>query len=301
MKYIKNFTLLVFFIAISTINAFSQATAAQTAPGKDFIITAKDFKNAVKSDQNIVIIDAGKPKDYPVNHLKNAMYILYDDLNIDNPEVPLGTIQTPEFIGEYFGKKGITADDNIVIYDDGSQKYSSRMYVLFKYVGANNVKLLHKDIDEWGKERLPLTTQVPKEREPATFVVNTNNDFFVDLDYVMKNKDNPNVVLVDVRSPEEYTGVKKVVDGKFGHIPGSINIPYEEFETASGAFKTKAQLQELADKYGLSNDKEIVFFCKTGVKGSVAYIAFDNILGHPNAKLYDGGCADYCSKYELVK
>ena len=301
MKYFKKLTLLLLFIGIYSLNAFSQDGAAQATPSKDFTISAKEFKQAAKENKNLVIIDAGKPKAYPENHVKDAIYILYEDLNKPETEAPLGTIQTPDFIGEYMGKKGVSADDEIVIYDDGTQKYSSRMYVTLKYAGAKNVKLLHKDMNDWGKERIPLTSVVPKDREPATFVVTPDNNLFVDLDYVMAHKEMPNVVLVDVRSPEEFSGAKKVVDEKFGHIPGSINIPFEEFEKESGAYKSKAELQQLADKYGIGQDKEVIFFCKTGVKGAVAYLAFNNILEHPNSKLYEGGCADYCSKHELAK
>jgi thiosulfate/3-mercaptopyruvate sulfurtransferase len=290
MKSIKNISLLIFFAVASLVNSFAQAD----------IISAKDFKDLMKSNKDLVIIDASKAKLYNQNHVKNAIHILYDDLNMDKTKAPLGTIQTPEFIANYMGNLGVSADDEIVVYDGGTQKYSSRMYVTLKYAGAKNVKLVHKDMDEWGKNRIMLTSAAPKKRDATTFAADPQ-DLFVDLDYVMANKDLDNVVLVDNRTPEEFAGEKKVVDEKFGHIPGSINIPYEEFETASGAFKNKAQLQELADKYGIGQDKEVIFFCKTGVKGAVAYIAFNNILEHPNAKLYEGGCTDYVSQYELVK
>ncbi len=292
MKQIKNLALLVLFVLASVGSVYAQSTD---------IISAKDFKKAMKSNKNLVIIDASKTKKYKENHVEGAMHILYGDLNKDKSVAPLGTIQTPEFIADYLGKKGISADDEIVIYDDGKQKYSSRMYITLKHAGAKNVKLLHKDMGQWGKERISLTNKAPKDRAATTFTVAPDNDMFVDLDFVVANKDNKDVVLVDVRSKKEFAGKKKVVDGKFGHIPGSINIPFEEFETKSGAFKNKAQLQELADQYGLGQDKKVVFFCKTGVKGAVAYIAFKNVLNHPNTKLYEGGAADYCSKHELVK
>ncbi len=107
MKQIKNLTLLVLFVLASVGGVYAQSTD---------IISAKDFKKAMKSNKNLVIIDASKTKKYKENHVKGAMHILYGDLNKDKSVAPLGTIQTPEFIGDYLGKKGISADDEIIIY-----------------------------------------------------------------------------------------------------------------------------------------------------------------------------------------
>lgn len=277
---------------------FVLASMATTFAQTD-IISTEDFKAKLK-DKEVVIIDASKKKLYKKAHVKNALGIQYADLNIEGND-PNGLIQDANFIADYFGKIGINENTPVVVYDGGTQKYSSRMYFVLKYAGANNVSITHKDDKSWAKNRIMLTAAAPKARKATTFTANPQNDMMVDLDYVMANKDNDNVVLVDNRTAEEFVGEKKVVDGKFGHIPGAINIPYEEFETESGAFKSKAQLEELAAKYGLTNDKQIIFHCKTGVKGAVAYIAFKNILGHPNVTVYDGGCAEYCTKYDLVK
>jgi thiosulfate/3-mercaptopyruvate sulfurtransferase len=295
----QNLSIMKSFKSIALFFVFVLATVAGVFAQTD-IITATEFKNAIKNNKDLVIIDASKAKLYQQNHVKDAIHILYDDLNKDKSVAPLGTIQTPQFIADYMGKLGVSADDEIILYDEGSQKYSSRMYVTLKYAGAKNVKLVHKDMGEWGKERIMLTSAAPKKRPATTFAVNPQTDMMVDLAYVMANKDKENVVLVDTRSPEEFAGEKVVVDDKYGRIPGSINIPFEEFEKENGAFKSKSELQDLAAKYNLGG-KEMIFFCKTGVKGAVAYIAFNNILGHPNSKLYEGGAADYVSKYDLVK
>lgn len=300
MKRITNFALLIIFAFTSFASVIAQSTAAQNAPSTD-VISVKAFKKAMKENKNLVIIDASKTKNYKKNHVKNAHHILYGDLNKAKTVAPLGTIQSPKFIAGYMSKKGISADDEIIIYDGGLQKYSSRMYFTLKYAGAKNVKIVHKDMAIWGKNRIALTAKVPKARPATTFKVNAKNNMLVDLDYVMANKDKENVVLVDTRSHKEFIGEKKIVDGKFGRMPGSINIPFEEFETKTGAFKSVKELKALATKYGLGNDKQIIFFCKTGVKGAVAYIAFNNILNHPNTKLYDGGLTDYASKHKLVK
>jgi len=291
MKLIKYITLLVLFAIASIAGTYAQTD----------IISAKEFKGLMKSNKELVVIDASKSKVYKKAHIKNAQHILYGDLNLDKATNPIGMIQNSNSIADYFGKLGITENSEIVIYDGGTQKYSSRLYFVLKYVGANNVKLTHKDDKQWQKNRMKLTSAAPVKLKAATFTPMAHPEMMVDLDYVMANKDKDNVVLIDNRTAKEFIGDKKVVDEKFGHIPAAVNIPYEEFELDGGAYKNAEQLQALADKYGLTPDKELIFHCKTGVKGAVAYIAFKNILGRENVKLYDGGCAEFCSKYDLVK
>ena len=67
-----------------------------------------------------------------------------------------GLLKSPAELAELFGSKGITETSNIVVYDGGSQKYSSRIYWTLKYLGASNVKLLHKDMDMFKKSRVLL-------------------------------------------------------------------------------------------------------------------------------------------------
>ena len=200
-------------------------------------------------------------------------------------------------LAKFFGDSGISEKNTIIVYDNGSQKYSSRMYWLLKYLGAPNVKILHKDKDEWRKARLMLTS-APSKGKATTFTANVNPSMMVNMADVEKAKDNPNSILVDNRKPEEFDGSAEKSDG---HIPESINIFWEDLVTESKAFKTKAEIQEIADKAGITSDKEVVFYCNTGILAAVGYIAFKNILEYPNVKLYDGAVEEWKSKRELIK
>ena len=291
MKSFKNLALLVLFTLASLTAAFAQVD----------IISTVQFRDLIKNNKELVIIDASRSKNYDKAHVKDAIGIQHTDLYMDKATHPEGILMNPSDIAAYFGKLGINENSEIVIYDEGTQKYSGRLYYILKYIGAKNVKLTHKDDKEWAKNRIMLTAAKPKAKAAVTFTPSVNKNMMASLDYVKNNLGKPNFVFVDTRDANEFSGEKEVVPGIFGRIPNTINIPYAEFENDGGSFKSKADLEVLAKKYGLGADKEVVLFCRTGVKGSVAFIAMHNVLGHKNVKLFDGGTVEYSSKYDLVK
>lgn len=268
-----------------------------TSMAQGDIITAKVFMDMTKADKSVVIIDASKADTYKTSHVKNAVSIphttLYKSGDVE------GLIKSPEDLAKLFGSKGVSDKSTIVVYDGGSQKYSSRVYWILKYLGAPNVKLLHKNMDEWKKVRVPLTRMAPTVKA-TTFTPNVNSAINTTTDYVKAHKKDANVKLIDARTVEEFNGTStKPVSP--GHIPGAININYKDVLTSTEAFRSKADLETLAGKYGLSADKEIIVYCKTSVRGAVLYAAFVDILEYKNVKVYDGALEEWEVNNEVVK
>jgi len=247
------------------------------------IISAKELKDLMKSNQELVVVHAGKSKAYNQNHIKGAIRIHHMDMYQKENDVS-GLLKSPEELAAFFGELGISENSEVVIYDNGSQKYNTRIYWTLKYLGAKNVKMLHNDMGEWGKVRLPLTTAAT-ELKPVTFTPTVDPTILADLEYVKNNKDNDNVVLIDARTVEEYTGEDEKSDG---HIPGAINVNYELFLTDDGAFKSEEDIRALVTELGITPEMEVIAYCKTSVRAAPVFVAFKNILGFENVKVYDG-------------
>jgi thiosulfate/3-mercaptopyruvate sulfurtransferase len=282
MKFNKVFAFLITFLWISVL-------AAQMD-----IVTPKEFSALVKSDPDIVILDASKAKTYSGSHIKNAVSIDHNDLYKENGVV--GVIKSPEALVDYFGKLGVGDKSKVIVYDEGSQKYSSRVYWILKYLGKEDVSVLHKDLNQWRAARI-LLTSTPTNLDAAVLTAKVDPSVFATMDEVASKKGNSNFVLVDVRTADEYKGVEK----SDGHIPGAINLNYEDLLTDTGAFKSSEELQKIADVHGLSNDMEIVFYCKTSIRAAVAFIAFKNILGCKNVKVYDGAYNEWIANHSVVQ
>jgi len=275
MKFLN--ILATFFVAF----VFSTLASAQVD-----LVTAKECMARSKENSSVVFIDANKPKNYEVSHFKGAININHMDLY--QPGDIEGLIKSPEELAAFFGAKGISENSEIVIYDDGSQKYSTRIYWILKYIGATNVRILHKDLDQCRAARVTLTAD-PAKLAPVKFTPTVHPEVFATLEEVKSRIGQPGVALVDCRTPEEFNGVK---DSE-GHLPGAININHLDFLTENGAFKPLEELKALAEKMGITPDKEVILYCKTSVRAAVGFVAFKNILGYQNVRVYDGAYVEW--------
>ncbi|NNF35871.1 MAG: sulfurtransferase, partial [Saprospiraceae bacterium] len=242
------------------------------------VITAEMFKSMVEEDVEMVLLDANKKKGYKAAHLENAIFINHNDLYKEG-EIK-GLIKSPEELATIFGELGVGDDVMVVVTDDGSQKYSSRVSWILSYLGYDNVKILHKDKKQWRDSRLSLTSKVVNPT-PRNFMVKLRPEIMATMEDVALVSENPNLVLVDARTPEEFEGNHKNSDG---HIPGAINMNYEDLLTDTGAFKSKDDLMAMMEEKGFTPEKEYIFYCRTSVRAGVPYYAFKYILGYNNVK-----------------
>ena len=245
-------------------------------------ISAKEFAALQKSNKSLVVIDAAKASTYAKIHIMKSVNIPYAELN-KSGEIA-GLLKDPKAIAAYLGKKGISNDSEIVVYDEGSSKYSSRVYWALKYVGAKNVKILHKNMDQFKAARLRLTKS-PTPVKAKTFTAEVNPAIYASMAEVKAGLNKSNVVIVDARAANEFDGS---AESSKGHIPGAVHMEYKDVLKANGAFKSKVELKALADKFGLTSDKTIIVYCATSVRAAVSYIAFKDILGLDNVKVFDG-------------
>jgi thiosulfate/3-mercaptopyruvate sulfurtransferase len=265
---------------ISLILAFLFVSTSMFAAEKS--LTGKEFKALRKANKKLVVVDARKASDYAKMHIMKSVSIPYAELNNDGPVA--GMLKEPAALAAYFAKKGISNDSKIVIYDDGSSKYNSRVYWALKYAGATDVQLLHKDMNQWKMARIPLTkTATPIKK--GSFTVKVDHSISAEMKAVQTASKNASAIIIDVRDAVEYDGS---FESSEGHIPSAINIPYKEVLKANGSFKSKVALEQLAAKYNLSADKEIMVYCVTSVRAGVVYFALKNILGYSNVKTFDG-------------
>ncbi|MCK5846778.1 MAG: sulfurtransferase [Bacteroidales bacterium] len=264
-------------------------TATTISAQGDFI-SSKDFAKAVKS-KNAVVISAQSAKNYKVSHIKNAVFIDHNDL-YEKGAIE-GLLLSPAKLAKYFGSKGVSETKQILIYDDGTNKYAARIYWILKYIGAPNVKILHKDMGAWRSARIMITKASPKV-SPATFTPKVNKSIATDYNFVKASIGNSNVVLVDVRHSTEFDGTIKKPVSK-GHIPGSVNLEWKKVENKSGALLPSSELQTVFTNAGITKGKTIVLYCGTSVRSGIVFVALKS-LGYTKVKVYDGAYNEWDSK-----
>ncbi len=136
------------------------------------LISAKDFAAELKSNNNLVVIDVNTPDIYAKQHIQGAINLSHKDLYKPGPVE--GQIKPGEELAILFGKKGISNTSRIVLYDEGSNRYNSRVWWILKSVGATDVSILHFNMDQFAAARIPLTA-TPATKKAVTFTVSESS------------------------------------------------------------------------------------------------------------------------------
>jgi thiosulfate/3-mercaptopyruvate sulfurtransferase len=280
----KRFIFLVFVCFLGI-----QMTSAQD------VISVKEYLK-IKNDPNVVLVSARKTADYNKVHIQGAIHINHKDLYKATPK---STLKTTAEIAKILGEKGISNNNKVILYDNGSGKYSGRMYWILKYMGAKDVKILDGHMKAWRMARKPVTKN-PVKRKPATFTAKVNKAIFANIAQVKKAANSNAAVVVDVRAADEFKGIKESKLPK-GHIPGAINLDFKKVLTTKSKLKAKEELQALFTAAGITKDKEVILYCESSVRAGIVYLALKSALAYPNVKVYDGALFEWTATEVVQK
>jgi thiosulfate/3-mercaptopyruvate sulfurtransferase len=199
---------------------------------------------------------------------------------------------------DLLGSHGITEDSTVVLYGDNSNWFAAYAYWQFKYYGHDDVRLLDGGREYWVENDYPTTDEVPEFSEQSYDAGGPRESIRAYRDDVEKAIDR-GVPLVDVRSPEEFSGEVLAPPGlqetaqRGGHIPGAQNISWAAVTNDDGTFKTREELQDLYGEEGIDGDGTTVAYCRIGERSSVAWFALHELLGYEDTVNYDGSWTEW--------
>jgi len=251
------------------------------------IISATDLNKVMKND-NVVVVSARTPADYKKVHITGAVHINLTELYADK-----SMLKDAKLMAEIIGKAGVNESMKIVIYDDGLAKSSGRLYWILSYMGAKDVKVLDGGMKAWRASRKPVTKN-PTKVTAATFTTSLNKEIYASMDLVKKAIGNSSYLIVDARTSEEFSGAK-AEDVRPGHIPSAINLDFTKLLKESGELKSNAELQAIFEVAGMSKDKDIILYCKSGVRAGIVFLALKSALNYPSVRIYDGAYLEWSS------
>ncbi len=269
----------------------------------DFLVDADWLADRLE-DENVVVLEVRyHPHRYfTVGHIPGAMQVQrFKDLG-DNQASPIMRFPSREVFQETLRGWGVNDDSTLVLYDDSSTALVSRLYHLLDLYGfaMDQVKILNGGTLEWtvfnelSKEAAPPPARgsvTLSEANPALFV--EWSDIYDD---VVSRRD-PNVVLVDARPRDMYTGevIRHSIMG--GHIPGAINIvSLDGIDGATGKWRPDERLSALYSS--LSKDRTIYVYCHDGFRMGLTYLQLKH-LGYEDVRLYNGGWSHWGNELTL--
>jgi len=251
------------------------------AIGQD-LISAKELAKIIKDD-NVVVVDTRKAKDYNKTHIKGAIHIYQGDLNTDKPVKSM--LKKPSDLSSFLGSKGISEKNEIILYCNKGTN-AGRVYWALKYMGAENVKILDGQMKAWKAERKPITKKA-STRKATTFNKTLHKEYLARMSDVKKSVNDASIVLIDARDTDEYDGTKEDKLRK-GHIPGAISIPKSSLVDSKSKLKSKEALATIFNNAGVTSDKKVIIYCKSSSRAGLEFMALTSVLGYKNVKVYDG-------------
>ena len=207
-------------------------------------------------------------------------------------------VLTKEDFADLLGSHGISEDSTVVLYGDNSNWFAAYTYWQFKYYGHGDVRLMNGGRDYWVDNDYPTTDEVPSFPEQSYTAKGPFEDIRAYRDDVEKAVDK-GLPLVDVRSPEEFSGEILAPPGlqetaqRGGHVPGASNISWAATVNDDGTFKSADELRELYAAEGIEGDESTIAYCRIGERSSIAWFALHELLGYDNVTNYDGSWTEW--------
>jgi thiosulfate/3-mercaptopyruvate sulfurtransferase len=244
----------------------------------------------IESDEDVLLYETG--------HIAGAQKVdWHEDLN--------DHVQRDYVSSEAFEKllraKGIDDSTTVIFYGDKNNWWAAYAYWVFQLFGFTNAKLLDGGRVKWEQEDREMTTEVPSF--PATSYKAKERDdekiraFF----HQVREHADKGRPLVDVRSPDEFSGVKTHMPDypqegtlRGGHIRGAKSVPWARAANADGTFKSADELRAIYEKeQGLKASDDVIAYCRIGERSSHTWFVLTRLLGYDKVRNYDGSWTEW--------
>ena len=198
------------------------------------------------------------------------------------------------------GRSGIDNSATVVLYGDGNNRSATWAFWVLKYYRHKDVRLLDGGRTKWIAEGRPLSQVEPVPVAATYKAAVPDRTLRAMKEYIVENLRSPSVVPLDTRVYEEYVGELTSAPGtpqpdiyRKGRIPGAVHAPWDDGAAEDGAFRPVQQLREMYEAKGLDPTKEVIPYCRLGVRASYSWFVLKYLLGYPRVRNYDGSWTEW--------
>lgn len=249
------------------------------------------------------IIDVRPASEFIVGHIPGAVNCYRTDY--EDPAAPVpGMRATREQMHVLLSKLGVNSDDRIVLYDNKGGVDAARLAWIVTQYGHKNIQILDGGLKAWELAGGQLSVEKQKVTPTLYSFPNPALNRPLEMEDVKIMRTDPNAIILDVRSRDEYLGRKHRKDAqRAGHIPGAFHIDWAEAVNLSSdkKFKNYEDLKQLYSSRGIDPEKNIVVYCHSGVRSAHTTFVLKELLGYENVENYDGSWLEWAASNEDVK
>ena len=266
-------------------------------------LVTPEWVNAHIGEEDLVIADvrwyfeeSGRDA-FLERHLPRAIFLDLNDELADRSDLTRGRHPLPEpkqFI-ETLARAGIGKQTRVVAYDDTFGSIAVRLWWMLKQLGHEKVSVLDGGITRWEAEGYPVehgdVERPARANEPLNFSEGWEGIVSrFDLGAALTGE----MILLDARAPERYRGEEEPIDFRAGHIPGAVNAPWANnlTEGEMPIFRKPDELRRIYEKLGVTQDKQVVCYCGSGVTTCHNILALE-YAGFKNVRLYPGSWSEW--------
>ena len=255
-------------------------------------------KNLSNKSLKIVEVDYDPENAYRQGHIQEASLIWWKR-DINDP-ITRDIISKSQF-EDLLSRNGITAQSEVILYGDFNNWFAAFVFWIFKYYGHENVKIMNGGRKKWEIENRSYTKDEPQIQKTNYVAQPPNEGLRAYLFDVRRALDKNDTVLVDVRSPKEFSG-EVTAPAEYpmehaqrgGHIPNANNIPWASaVNDIDGTFKSVEDLKKIYETKGITPDKDVICYCRIGERSSHTWFVLKYLLGYPQVRNYDGSWTEW--------
>ena len=260
-------------------------------------LVSTDWAAHHASDANVRVVEVDvDTKAYDEGHVPGAIAWAWNSQLCDTVRRDILSQQQFE---QLMSSSGIGPDTTVVIYGDNNNWFAAWALWQMKIYGHKDVRLMNGGRKKWLSEGRELSTSAPPVK-PTTYRASAANlTLRAFLPQVQAAVSSRSSALVDVRSPQEFTGEILSPPGlpetcqRGGHIPGARSIPWSKACNDDGTFKSADDLRQLYGAEGIDGSTPVIAYCRIGERSSHTWFVLKYLLGMDNTTNYDGSWTEW--------
>jgi len=262
------------------------------------VLVGTDWLAEHVNDQGLVVAEVDENPDlYDEGHIPGAVKLHWREDLQDAVERDL--IEKEQF-EQLMGKLGISNSTPLVLYGDKNNWFAAYAYWYLKIYGHEDVRILDGGRQKWIDEGRDLTTDAPQPSQASYTAQERDESIRIYRDAVREAIGQDTQALVDVRSPQEYTGDLIAPPGyeqegaqRAGHIPTAQSIPWAQAVRDDGTFKPADELRQLYEGKGITPAKHVTAYCRIGERSAHTWFVLRELLGYEEVRNYDGSWTEW--------
>jgi thiosulfate/3-mercaptopyruvate sulfurtransferase len=270
---------------------------AENGYAKPVLVTTEWLAEHLNDDSVVVAEVDENPDLYDEGHIVNAVKLHWRD-DLQDP-VERDLVDKPSF-ERLMSERGISNDSTLVLYGDKNNWFAAYAYWYLKIYGHEDVRILDGGRQKWIDEGRESPIDVPQRQQSDYTASERDESIRTYRDTVKEGIGEQSKALVDVRSPQEYSGDLIAPPGyeqegaqRAGHIPTAASIPWATAVRDDGTFKSADELRDLYESKGVTPEKEVTAYCRIGERSAHTWFVLRELLGYETVKNYDGSWTEW--------